>query len=342
MIVVTGGTGLVGAHLLFDLCRKYEQVRAIKRTNSDLSWVKKTFSFYSADAEKLFQKIEWMDADLNDYFSLEKAFQGAKQVYHAAAMVSFHPSDSEQMLEANVQGTANVVNAALLQQVEKLCYVSSIAALGRSEENQKATEQTPWKDSAKSSVYSKSKYKAELEVWRGVEEGLKAVIVNPAVILGPAKWNSGSASLFSLVWKGLKFYTAGTNGYVYVRDVSRAMIELMESPISAERFTLSAEDVSYRKLFSLMAENLHKPTPRIAVKPWMSELSWRLAAVRDFLSGNKAVYSKETARSSMKISRYSNQKIKEALNFEFTSIEETVEQTAQLFLLDHIETHAKK
>ena len=189
MIVVTGGTGLVGAHLLYDLCKKHEHVRALKRQNSDLKQVKKTFFYYSHDAENLFQKIEWVNADVTDYFSLEDAFKDAKQVYHVAAMVSFHEKDNRKMMEINVKGTANVVNAALHHKIEKLCYVSSIAALGRPDANELATEETPWKDSDKSTAYSISKYKAELEVWRGIEEGLNAVIVNPSVILGPAKFS---------------------------------------------------------------------------------------------------------------------------------------------------------
>jgi nucleoside-diphosphate-sugar epimerase len=332
MIIVTGGTGLVGAHLLFDLCKKHKNIRAIKRQNSDLEQVKKTFAYYSDDAENLFQNIEWLNADVTDYFSLEEAFKGAKQVYHVAAMVSFHEKDSRRMMDINVKGTANVVNAALLHKVEKLCYVSSIASLGRADANAFITEETPWKDSDKSSPYSISKYNAELEVWRGIEEGLKAVIVNPSVIFGPTKWDSGSAALFSLVWKGLKFYTAGESGYVYVRDVSWAMIELMESNIASQRYTLSAENVSYRKLFSVMAQNLGKPIPTIPVKLWMSELSWRMLKIGSFFTRKQPSITKNTARSSMKISRYSNKKIKETLNFEFTSLEEMIRLTAKQFL----------
>lgn len=335
MIVVTGGTGLVGAHLLYDLCQKHSNVRAIKRQNSDLEQVKKTFSYYSIDAELLFEKIEWVDADVVDYPSLEAAFEGATQIYHVAAMVSFRESDREKMQEINVKGTANVVNAALYRKVEKLCHVSSIAALGKPEADQLATEETPWKDSDKSSPYSMSKYKSELEVWRGIEEGLPAVIVNPSIILGPCKWDSGSAALFSLVWKGLKFYTPGVNGFVYVGDVSKAMIQLMESNITGQRYTLNAEDVGYQKLFKLMAQSLGRKEPSIAVKPWMSELSWRLLKFSSVFTGKPPSLTKATARSSMKISRLSNQKIKEAIGIEFTSVEEMIDLTSKQFLNEH-------
>lgn len=335
MIVVTGGTGLVGAHLLYDLCQKHSLIRAIKRQNSDLEQVKHTFAYYSDDADRLFEKIEWVDADVSDYFSLEDAFEGATQIYHIAAMVSFQDSDRATMYEINVQGTANVVNAALFRKVEKLCHVSSIAAIGRAEEYHLANEETPWKDSGKSSHYSRSKYLSELEIWRGIEEGLHAVIVNPSIIIGPCKWDNGSAAMFPVLWKGLKFYTTGENGYVYVRDVSKAMIQLMESNIVDQRYILNAENVSYQKLFKLMAHSLGSKEPGIAVKPWMSELSWRLLKLRSVFTGKAPAITKSTARSSMQISRYNNQKIQDALSFEFTSLEEMIDLTARQFLLEN-------
>ena len=132
--------------------------------------------------------------------------------------------------------------------------------------------------------------------------------------------------------KGIKFYTTGENAYVYVRDVSRAMIELMESNITSERFILSAENVSYKQLFNLMAHNLGKAEPSIAVKPWMIELSWRLIKISSFFTGKQPSLTKDTARSSMKISRYSSNKIKESLGFKFTSLEEMIKLTAKQFL----------
>ncbi|MBN2236444.1 MAG: NAD-dependent epimerase/dehydratase family protein [Bacteroidales bacterium] len=335
MIVVTGGTGLVGSHLLFDLCNKFEQVCALKRSNSDLNQVKKTFTYYSKNAEELFQKIDWVDADVSDYSTLENALQGAKKVYHCAAMVSFHEADDQKMMKINVQGTANVVNASIYNKVEKLCFVSSIAAIGKANSGELANEETPWKNADKTSAYSRSKYLAELEVWRGMEEGLNAVIVNPSVILGPAKWNSGSAALFSLVYKGLKFYTPGVNGYVSVLDVSKAMIHLMESPISNERFILNSENLTYQELFNAIAISLGKKAPTTEVKPWMSELSWRLMKLKTMLTRKQAAYTKNTARSSMKKSYYSNAKIQQSIGFQFQSIQEIIEQTATHFLNDH-------
>ena len=335
MIVVTGGTGFLGAHVLFDLCQNNESVRAIKRPNSDLEQVRRTFSYYSNQSDKLFKKIEWVDAEILDYFSLEQAFEGADIVYHSAAIVSFSEKDRQKMMDVNIQGTANVVNAALHRKVKKLCYVSSIAALGRAEKNKSVTEDTPWKDSDKSSPYSISKYRAELEVWRGIEEGLPAVIVNPSVILGPAKWDSGSAALFSLVGKGLKFYTAGTTGFVYVRDVSKAMIELTESPIVSQRYILNAENISYQTLFSTIARHLGKSSPSIPVKPWMSELSWRIMKIYSLITGKDPKLTKNTARASMQTSRYDSKKIIEAISLKYTSLEEMIKNTCKIYLLEN-------
>ncbi len=336
MIVVTGGTGLVGAHLLFDLVQKHDYIRAIKRENSDLEQVKKTFAYYSPNYEEEFKKIVWLNADVTDYFSLEQAFEGAEEVYHLAAVVSFKPSDKDKMKAVNVKGTAHVVNAALHCGVKKLCYVSSIAALGNAEEGKEADEETPWKDSDKTSAYSISKYKAELEVWRGMEEGLQGIIVNPSVIIGPTKWESGSAALFSLMWKGLRYYTSGINGFVYVRDVSSAMIQLMECDIRNERFILNAENISYQSLFKSMAKYLNKKEPSIAVTKVMSELSWRLFKVLALFRGKQSSITKDTARSSMKKSRYSNQKIKKAIHFQFHNTDEMIALTAKEFLKDHL------
>ncbi|MBN1650818.1 MAG: NAD-dependent epimerase/dehydratase family protein [Bacteroidales bacterium] len=335
MIVVTGGTGFLGAHLLYDLCQNHSHIRAIKRQNSDIELVRNTFAYYSKQADALFQKIEWVEADVSDYYALENAFKGASQIYHAAAIVSFREEDRKKMMEMNVQGTANVVNAALHNKIKKLCYVSSIAAIGRAENNQLANEDTPWKESDKSSPYSHSKYKAELEVWRGMAEGLPAVIVNPSIIIGPGKWNSGSASMFLTFWKGLKFYTPGINGFVYVRDVSKAMIMLMEQSISGERFILNAENIGYQKLFNEMAIKLGRPKPLIPVKPWMSALSWRLLKLLSFFTRKDPLITKATARSSMQICRYSNQKIRNTLGFEFVGIEEMVALTSKQFLKEH-------
>jgi len=207
MIFVTGGTGLVGAHLLYELVKDGKKVKALKRETSDLLQVKRTFSFYTDNSEELFNRIEWVNGDLLDYFSFEKLLTGVSVIYHCAAMVSFQAKDRKSMITNNVEGTTNLVNAALEKNVSRICHVSSVAALGRLKNGEPVTENTNWFPSKKVSGYSESKYFSETEIWRGIEEGLDAVIVNPSIIFGPAKWENGSARMFKTIWDGLKFYT---------------------------------------------------------------------------------------------------------------------------------------
>jgi dihydroflavonol-4-reductase len=331
MILVTGGTGLVGTRLLFDLAADGKQVRAIKRKPSSLVMLEKIFHVLSDRAEELLAKIEWVDGDVQDYLSLEAAFQGVEQVYHCAAVVSFDPKDKPMMMRINVDGTANVVNAALAAGIKKLCFVSSVAALGRAEENIMIDENGDWTDSKENSAYAKSKYAAEREVWRGVAEGLNAVIVNPSIILGPGDPHKSSAKLLATAMKGNPFYTEGVNAFVDVRDVSRAMISLMGSDIVNERFIVNEGNYSYHHIFNLMAEGFGKKPPRIEVKPWMFEILWRLDKFRSLISGTPPLITRETARTSSKRYLYSNEKIRKALNFEFIPIAESVNENCKWF-----------
>jgi len=324
MILVTGGTGLVGAHLLFDLLQKEDKVYAIKRSHSSLDQLEQIFSFYSADPQSLLSKIEWIEAELLDYFSLEEALIGISQVYHCAALVSFKKKDKQKMLHANIEGTKNLVNASLHHNIEKLIHVSSIAALGRAEKGESANEKTPWKDSDKDSPYSISKYQSEMEVWRGIAEGLNAVIVNPSVILGPGDWSKGSPSFFKMMDKGMKYYSHGMNGYIYVRDVTRAMIELMDSDISGERFVLNGEDLTYLEFFNMMAKSLNKPFPSVEAKAWMMNLAWRGAYIKGFFSRKAPELTKSTARSFMSSYSYSSKKLVNAINFEYTALQKAI------------------
>jgi dihydroflavonol-4-reductase len=332
MILVTGGTGLTGSHLLYHLLQKEEKVRVLIRPSSDTENVRRTFSFYTAETEKLFSKIQWVQGDILDIHSLVEALEGVDQVYHTAALISFNPKDEKALMDVNVKGTANVVNACLDQKVKKLAYVSSVAALGRAGNFGLTDENSEWKFDKSLSAYAISKFEAEREVWRGMAEGLKAVVVNPAIILGPGNFDKGSIRMFQTVFNGLKVFTPGVNGYVDVNDVARALIFLMESYISGERFVLVGENVSYQKLFDMMARALGVESPRIRVGKVLSELSWRLLKVRALFTGNEPLITKFTARTANSVYRYSNEKIVKAMGIRFTPIEETVNQTAALFL----------
>jgi len=331
MILVTGGTGLVGSHLLYDLVKSGVPVRALKRSGSDVQGVLRTFAYYNSSPEALFKQIEWIDGDIQDMASLEDAMKGVSEVYHCAAIVSFNPRDREEMLRVNVEGTANVVNACLYQGIRKLCHVSSIASLGRNSSTDLVTEETHWKTSPKNSWYAISKYGAEREVWRGAEEGLNVVVVNPSVILGPGNWNKGSLTLFRLAAKGLKYYTGGVTGYVDVRDVSGAMIKLMGSDIRGERYILNSENITFQSLFDQLHAEFGKPKAWIRVYPFLAEIGWRVEKWRSSLLGKEPVITKETSRAANYSYAFSAEKIKQALNYRFIPLETTLKEVCALY-----------
>jgi nucleoside-diphosphate-sugar epimerase len=333
MIFVTGATGLVGSHLMLELLRSGQAVRAIRRPSGDTGMLKKVFHLYSDEPEELFSRIEWIEGDITDIFALEDGMEGVDAVYHCAALVSFLPEDRNRLMQINTVGTANVVNAALEKKVRKLCHVSSIAALGRPENMADVIDENlVWKTSRHNSVYAISKYGAEREVWRGTAEGLDAVIVNPSIILGVAGPTQGSSRIFNTVWKGLKFYPPGKNGFVDVRDVARAMVLLMKSDINNERFILSAENLEYIRLFEMMASAMGKQAPTVKVSPLLSGLAWRVEKVRSMITGVKPLITPETAHTAVQRYEYSGEKIKNALGFAFTPLEETVRHFSRIFM----------
>jgi nucleoside-diphosphate-sugar epimerase len=276
-----------------------------------------------------------VEGDILDFASLEDALDGVDKVYHTAAIVSFSPKDRAQMLQVNVEGTANVVNACLTQRVRKLCHVSSIASLGRNSAKGLVTEETHWKTAPENSYYAISKYGAEREAWRGAEEGLEVVVVNPSLIIGPGDWNKGSIAVFRMAAKGLKFYTSGQTGYVDVRDVSRAMIQLMESDINGERFLLNSENMKFRTFFDLMHKEFGKPTAKVAVNPMLAEMGWRIEKLRAFLTGREPVITKETAKAANYSYEFSAGKIKSALHFEFIPLARSVKEICSFYKRDH-------
>ena len=333
MILVTGGTGLLGSHLLLDLVKSGRQVRAIKRATSKTDMVRKVFSYYVSNPDELAGRIEWVNADLMDFGAIEDAMEGVTEIYHAGAVVSFFPKDHKAMLKVNIEGTANLVNQAIAGKVDKFCYVSSVATLGRAENNEVSTEETYWVPSKKNSVYGISKYGAEREIWRGMEEGLNAVIINPSVILGPGFWQDNSG-LFRLVWEGLKYYTRGMNGYVDARDISKAMIGLMEGNHFGQRYICSAANLSYQDLFGFMAKHLGKPAPSVNVPPAMTSVAWRVEAVRAFLTGSKPEVTREMAITTSQVYTYSSEKLCKTLDFKFRPVEESIREICGYYLED--------
>lgn len=328
MILVTGGTGLLGSELLAKLAFGGQQFKALRRANSNLKLVEKTLS-----RNKLsLQDITWIEADVTDYFSLAEAMKDIEQVYHCAAVVSFNPEAASYMMQVNVTGTANVVNAALECGVKKLCHVSSTAALGRTEESKIMDEESHWQNSKYNSNYAISKYGAEREVWRGIEEGLNAVIVNPSVIIGGGDWKTDSSRIIGQVWKGLSFYPSGGNAFADVRDVAEVMVKLMEGPFSKQRYVVFSENKSYREIFNTAADAFRKKRPSFQINNLMSAAAWRAEWLRSKITGSSPIVTREMLRSSSRNYMYSNNKIKSELKHDFIPVEETIKDTCRIFL----------
>lgn len=324
-VLVTGATGLVGAHLLYALTAQGQRVRAIRRHNSSPNFVEWVFGLYTQTPNNQLDMIDWVEADLLDYESLQAATESISTVYHAGAVVSFSPADAQSILATNVLGVANLVDACIYNGVAELCHISSVASLGKPNSQGIIDEQCDWSTSRGRSVYAQSKFLGENQAWRAMEMGMRVVVLNPSVILGPGRWESGSGQLFSRVKRGMPFYTNGTSGYVDVRDVAKVAIALMEdASIEGERFVLNAQNISFAELFGLMADAMGRRRPWFRVPRWTTALAYPLLWFGGMVSGRGNRLSWANLQSAFKHSHYSSQKIVQRIGFEFIPIEQSI------------------
>lgn len=330
MIFITGGTGLVGSHILLKLSQQKIPFKALKRKNSSLDICKNVFNYYEAD--HLFNSIIWENGDVNDIPSLEEAMKDCDKVIHAAAMVSFHKEDAEQMNKINIEGTKNIMNIAISLGMKKVSYISSIASLGRNTSEQNIIdEECYFQINNKESNYSISKYYSEQEVWRASQEGIDVVISNPSFILGPGDWTKGSSQIFQKIYHGLKFYTNGSTGYVDVVDVANCAILLLHSDIKNERFIINGENLKYRDVFDWIADGFGKKRATIKVTPFLKEVAWRSEYILSFLTGKKELITRESANSAMNKSYYSTKKIDKIFGYKFTPIKDSIRKYCNWF-----------
>ena len=332
MIFVTGGTGLVGSHVLLKLAQQSKEFKALKRASSSLDVCKSIFTYYKADY--LFSKINWLEGDLNDIPSLEEGMKDCDFILHCAGIVSYSPSDIQLLKKVNIEGTANVMNIALTSGIKKAGFVSSIAALGRNSISGLVDEECHFKATKIDSNYALSKYFSEQEVWRASGEGLDVVIINPSVILGPGNWAKGSSQIFEKIYNGLKFYTNGSTGYVDVVDVAESVIQLLFSDIKNERFIVNGANLKYRDCFDRIAVALGKTKATIKITPFLKEIIWRIEAIKFLITGKTPLITKETANSAMTKSSFSTDKIQAKIGFQFTNIDATINKYANWFISD--------
>ena len=328
MVLVTGATGFLGSHLVCQLLAAGKQVRACKRKTSDMREFNFIFQYYfgsGLSAKSVKELLQWTEADVLELDTLAQAMQGIERVYHCAALVSFDAGDRDLLMKVNVEGTANVVNLCLAEGIKQLSYVSSIASLGRTKSGNTMDENSTWEYSKLNSNYAISKYRAEMEVWRGAEEGLSVIIVNPGVIIGVGDFSKGSNALVQTIYKGMPMYSMGANGYVDVADVARAMLEIESARIFNRRFVLVGANMRFRDLFFMIADGFGKKRPYINVTPFMAAIAWRVMAVLRLFSKKGLALTKETARAALNESYYSSNRIISEVGFAFTPIEKTVE-----------------
>lgn len=315
MILVTGATGFLGSEVALQLVRGGQSIRCTKRNSSVIPEILKPHA----------AKIEWVDADLLDLFTLEDASQGVTQLYHCAAWVSLKEADKEPMIRTNIAGTANLVNLCLQENI-RMVHVSSVAAVGLAKPAEAITENHHLDLATETDGYAISKLESEMEVWRGVAEGMDAVIVNPSIILGANAGTAGSGALFETVRKGLKFYTGGSCGFVDVEDVARCMIALMNSNVSGERYIISAENLSYKQLTGEIAQGFGLKAPSVLAKPWMMGIAWRAAKVISFITRKDPSIDKISAQAAVMERNYDNSKVVKATGIRFKPISTTIQE----------------
>jgi dihydroflavonol-4-reductase len=316
MILITGATGLVGAHLTKQLATTGTTIKAVYRNENKIP-----------SNLKEYNNIQWLCGDILDIPFLETAMQGAETVFHCAALVSFIKKDADNLYNINEKGTANVVNTALAQQVKRLIHVSSVAALGRLRAQEPVTESMQWTPDTSNSVYGHSKYLGELQVWRGMEEGLRVAVVNPVVILGCTNWDEGSSAIFKNVYQQFPWYATGITGWVDVDDVVKALLLLYNNNINGERYIISAENQSYEHIFNLIAKYFNKKPPHKQVKAWQASIVWRLEAVKYFFTGKKPLVTKETAQTALSKTNFNNSKLLKAFpEFSYQPLEKSIER----------------
>jgi dihydroflavonol-4-reductase len=324
MVLVTGGTGFLGSYIIKELVEKNYSIRAIRRSASKLPF------YISPD---IFEKVQWVEGDILDTVSLEDAMEGVDMVIHSAAIISFYKKDKDEMYRVNTMGTANVVNMALEKNISRFVHVSSVAALGRTKMNSHVSEEKKWQENKNNTHYAISKYKAEMEVWRGVGEGLNAVIMNPSTVLGYGDWNTSSCRIFKTVYDGFPWYSTGVNGFVDIQDVAKVAVMLLENNMSEQRFIVNADNWTFQKLLNTIADGFGKKRPRRRATPGVINFILSLEKMKSLFTGSKPLLSKESARVANSHTYFQNDKLLNALpGFSFTPLQESIERACKKYI----------
>lgn len=321
-VLITGGTGFLGAYIIKNLVEKGFSVSALRRSDKLPFFLPSTIT----------NEVKWITGDILDVVSLADAMQDVHAVIHSAAVVSFDKKHRHEMYKINVEGTANVVNAAIENGIQRFVHVSSVAALGRKTKPELITEDRKWEENQMNTHYAISKHKAELEVWRGFAEGLEGVILNPSTILGFGDWHRSSCAIFKNAYKEFAWYTKGMNGFVGVEDVAEAAVQLLNSGITEKRFIINSENVTFQELFNAIAEKFHKKKPHKEATKFLGALAWRLEALKSFLTGSTPLLTRETARVAHCQTGFDNSALLKALPFfSFAPLKSIIKNTCEKY-----------
>ncbi|MGU3375926.1 NAD-dependent epimerase/dehydratase family protein [Chryseobacterium sp. M5A1_1a] len=323
MVFVTGATGILGRIIVLELLKRGENVRASKRSGSNLNEVRHSYSFYTENPDDFFNKIEWVNIDFDDINSLTDALKGVDEVYHCAAKVSFHPKDEKEMYHTNIKGTENLLFACEGSEVNKFLHVSSIAVLDSFNEKGELDEESDFNPKLDHSAYAISKHLSEMEVWRASAEGLNVVIINPGMIVGSGNWTQSSGELFS-TFEDNSFTFSGGSAYVDVRDVAKTAIKLMENNVFGERFIIVSENNKYADLAKQIRTRLGLKDAKILSRSLLNIgklantfFGWLIPKLRMVTESNiEAISSFNTI---------SNHKVKEKLNYQFIPTKESID-----------------
>lgn len=322
-ILVTGGSGFIGAYIIKELVEKGYAVRAIRHSNAAPFFI----------PEHINARVEWVPGDVLDVVSLDEAMEGVDAVIHAAAKVSFGDKDRRSLYKINIEGTANAVNIALEKNIRRFIHISSVAAIGRTVTGETITEEKKWQPGKWHTSYAISKYHAEMEVWRASAEGLNTVVVNPSTVLGYGDWSTSSCAIFKSVYNEFPWFTKGINGFVAVTDVARATVLLMESDLSNERFIVNGDNWSFQQLFNTIADGFGKKHPHKEATPFLGSIAWRMEKLKSMFSGKRPLLTRESARVAQSITYFDNSKIIKALpGFSFTPLEKAIQKDCEQYL----------
>ena len=327
---ITGGTGLVGSHFLFEISKKYK-VKALSRDHSRCKFVRELFDYYDPEnAQARWDNIQWIKGDLENIPLLEESLNNVDYVIHAAAFVSFYKKDFNDLLKNNFEGTRNLINVCLVQNIKKILHISSVAVFGKNPNNQPISEFNRWKDSPDNSGYSISKYLAEREVWRGLEEGLKGVILNPSIILGPGRIDESSSRLFQNVFEEGKYYPPGANAFIGVHDVVRAGLIFLENELDREQFILNADNISYQSLMSNIAKSAGVKAPSKEISKSTINIAYFLETIMKIF-GRKSKLTKENIRSMFQTTEFNGTKITNTIGFDYTPLDPVIQEAIKFY-----------